>query len=107
MANVLLAHASLPMGRQDGWSALFSTAFKQSRNAMVLADDRRVQVDVNGAYLKLLGYDRQALIGQPLYRFVAAPSRMSGQEWAAALAVGQFTGEAEMICADGTRVGVQ
>jgi PAS domain S-box-containing protein len=95
------------MGRKDGWSALFSTAFKQSRNAMVLVDEQRVHVDVNGAYLKLLGYDRRTLIGQPLYRFVAGPSRVSNREWAAALAVGHFTGKADMICADGSRVAVQ
>jgi PAS domain S-box-containing protein len=91
----------------NGWSGFFDAAFKQSRNAMVLVDDRRIQVDVNGAYLKLLGYQRGRLIGQPIYRFVAAPSRASGEEWAAALAVGRFTGEAELICADGSRVGVQ
>ena len=34
-------------------------------------------IDVNGAYLNLLGYRRQALIGLPLYRFVAGPSRAS------------------------------
>src|SRR5215210_2044181 len=95
------------MPRQDGWSALFSTAFKQSRNAMVLVDDQRVQIDVNGAYLKLLGYDRRELIGQPLYRFVTGPSRASSREWATALAAGHFTGEADMICADGSRVAVQ
>ncbi len=95
------------MARSDGWSALFSTAFKQSRNPMVLVDDRRIQLDVNGACLKLLGYSRRDLIGQPLYRFVAGPSRASGQEWAAALAIGQFSGEGEMICADGTRIAVQ
>lgn len=92
---------------KNGWSALFSTAFKQSRNAMVLVDARRIHVDVNGAYLKLLGYERSALIGQPLYRFVTGPSRASDQEWSTALAMGTFTGEAEMICADGSRVGVQ
>lgn len=74
---------------------------------MVLVDDHRIQVDVNGAYLKLLGYQRGRVIGQPLHRFVAEPSRASGEEWAAALAVGRFTGEAELICADGSRVGVQ
>jgi len=95
------------MPRQDGWSALFSTAFKQSRNAMVLVDDQRVHIDVNGAYLKLLGYDRRELIGQPLYRFVTGPSRASSREWATALAAGHFTGEADMICADGSRVAVQ
>jgi PAS domain S-box-containing protein len=95
------------MAHQDGWSALFSTAFKASRNAMVLVDDRRVQVDVNGAYLKLLGYASRELIGQPIYRFVDEPSRASGQEWAEALAVGRFEGETDLICADGSLVGVQ
>jgi DNA-binding CsgD family transcriptional regulator len=91
----------------NGWSGFFETAFKQSRNAMVLVDDRRIQVDVNGAYLKRLGSPRGRIIGEPLYRFVAEPSRASGEEWAAALAVGEFTGETEMICADGSNVGVQ
>jgi len=91
----------------SGWSGFFETAFTQSRNAMVLVDDRRIQIDVNGAYLKLLGYPRGRVIGQPLYRYVAETSRASGEEWAAALAVGRFTGEAELICADGTRASVQ
>ena len=91
----------------NGWSGFFETAFRQSRNAMVLVDDRRIQVDVNGAYLNLLGYPRGRLIGEPLYRFVAESSRYSGEEWAAALAVGEFTGEADMICADGGRASVQ
>jgi PAS domain S-box-containing protein len=95
------------VGRKDGWSALFSTAFKQSRNAMVLVDDQRVQIDVNGAYLNLLGYRREELIGLPLYRVVAGPSRASDREWAAALAVGHFAGEADVVCADGSRVAVQ
>jgi PAS domain S-box-containing protein len=92
---------------ENGWAGLFDTAFKQSRNAMVLADDRRIQVDVNGAYLKLLGYPRERLVGQPLHRFVTEPARASAEEWAAALAVGHFTGEAQLICADGSHADVQ
>jgi PAS domain S-box-containing protein len=96
------------MARQDGWSALFATAFKQSRNAMVLLDDRRYHVDVNGAYLKLLGYPRDAIIGKPLYRFVVGGPRFSPEQWAAALAAGgHYTGEAELRCADGSEVAVQ
>ena len=59
------------MARDDGWSGLFSTAFRQSSNGMVLIDARRRQVDANGAYLKLLGYTRRAVIGTPVWRFVA------------------------------------
>ena len=73
----------------NGWSGFFETAFRQSRNAMVLVDDRRIQIDVNGAYLNLLGYPRGRLIGEPLYHFVAERSRVSAEEWAAALAVGR------------------
>jgi PAS domain S-box-containing protein len=91
----------------NGWAGFFETAFRQSRNAMVLVDDRRIQIDVNGACLKLLGYPRERLIGQPLYQFVAEESRASAEEWAATLAVGRSTGEAELICADGSRASVQ
>jgi PAS domain S-box-containing protein len=41
---------------RSGWSALFRDAFNQSRNAMVLLDDERRHVEVNGAYVQLLGY---------------------------------------------------
>jgi PAS domain S-box-containing protein len=95
------------MAREDGWSALFATAFNQSRNAMVLVDERRVQVDANGAYLKLLGYRRERVIGVPIYRFVAGGPQASAEEWAAALAVGRFTGQADLVCANGSTVSIQ
>jgi PAS domain S-box-containing protein len=91
----------------NGWSGFFETAFRQSRNAMVLLDERRILVDVNGACLKLLGYPRGRVIGEPISRFVAERSRLSAEEWASALTVSESTGEAELICADGSRAGVQ
>src|SRR4051812_47176828 len=39
---------------RDGWAALFRSAFVESRNAMVLVDDRRCVVDGNGPYLRLI-----------------------------------------------------
>ena len=91
----------------QGWSALFSTAFKQSRNPMVLLDARRRAVDANGAYLKLLGYRREAVIGKPVYRFVDGGPLATREEWAATVMTHQFTGEADLLCADGSRVAVQ
>ncbi len=95
------------MARQDGWSALFSSAFNGSRNAMVLLDERRRHVDVNGAYLKLLGYRRDELIGRPVYELVDGGPLASPEEWAAKLPAGHFTGEADLVCADGSKVSVQ
>jgi PAS domain S-box-containing protein len=92
------------MIQQAGWPELFWAAFKDSRSPMVLLDDRRLVVEVNGAFLKLGGYAREDVIGQPGHRFVVAGPVLSSQEWAARLAVGHFTGETELICADGATV---
>jgi PAS domain S-box-containing protein len=90
-----------------GWSALFSAAFTHSRNAMVLLDDQRRHVDANGAYLALVGHRREGLIGRPVYELVESGHQASRAEWAAALAKDHFTGEAELVRADGARVAVQ
>jgi len=95
------------MAGSDSLSTLFSAAFSQSRNAMALLDaDRRV-VEANGALARLLGHTRQQLIGQHIYRFVADGPVFSETEWRRALAAERFTGETEMVCADGGRVAAQ
>jgi PAS domain S-box-containing protein len=89
------------------WAGLFNSAFKQSRNAMALADSGRSLIDVNGAYLALLGYRRSELLGRPIFRFVVGGPLASPSEWRAMLASGQFAGNAELRCADGGSVAVQ
>jgi PAS domain S-box-containing protein len=89
------------------WSTLFQAAFRDSRNAMCLADDARRIVDVNGACLQLLGYRRADIVDRPMYEFVAGAPLMTPQQWAAALARHRFTGEGEMVRADGSTVRVQ
>jgi DNA-binding CsgD family transcriptional regulator len=74
---------------------------------MVLVDENRRQLDANGAYLKLLGHGREAIVGRPLYEFVAGGPLSSPEQWADALAAGGFTGETELLCADGSVVAVQ
>jgi len=87
---------------------LFSEAFTQSRNAMVLLDSSRRYVDVNGASLRLTGYQRHQLIGRPISEFVAHGSRlMSPPQWEAAMAAGRFTGHARLVAADGSHLWVQ
>jgi len=95
------------VGQQDEWAGLFRTAFTQSRNAMVLLDSQRRHVDVNGAYLKLLGYRRDDLIGRPVYQFIVGGPMLSPAEWRARLAEHQFTGEGQLVCADHSTVAVQ
>ena len=95
------------MAQGGDWGRLFGAAFTQSRNAMVLLDGARRQVDVNGAYLKLLGYRRAEVVGHPIYEFVVGGPIATPAEWEAHVRSGQFTGDAEMRTADGGTVAVQ
>jgi PAS domain S-box-containing protein len=92
---------------RDGWPGLFSAAFTQSRNAMALVDARRCVVDVNGAYLNLFGYRRDAVIGHPIGAFVEGGPLFTTSQWEAEIADGRADGEATVLRADGTPVGVQ
>src|SRR4051794_1509950 len=95
------------MPRPTGWPALFWSAFKQSRNPMVLLDEHRRQVELNPAYLGLLGARRSELIGRPVYEnMVDGPTATPG-EWRAALEQDEFSGVVQMIRSDGTNVTVQ
>lgn len=95
------------MPTESGWSGLFWEAFKRSKNAMVLLDEQRRHVEVNGGYLELLGYRRGALIGRPIYEFVADGPVASNREWRAALHQTQFTGKADLVHSDGRRIKVE
>jgi PAS domain S-box-containing protein len=90
-----------------GWAGLFSAAFTQSRNPMALVDDHRRHVDVNGAYLNLLGYRRDDVLGRPLWEFVAGGPTVSQARWQTLLAEPRISGEAGLVAADGTVIGVQ
>jgi PAS domain S-box-containing protein len=91
---------------REGWAGLFRSAFVESRNAMVLLDDRRRLIDCNGAYLRLSGRSRDAVIGHQVHRFLAGGPVLSDAEWAAALAARRVTGHAEIVASDGARTGV-
>lgn len=59
----------------------------------VLLDEQRRHVEVNGAYLELLGYSRQSLVGRPIYEIVVAGPVMPTRQWSALLGQRQFIGE--------------
>jgi PAS domain S-box-containing protein len=93
--------------RPGEWSNLFSAAFLQSRNPMTLLDQERRHVEVNGAYLKLLGYRREQLIGHPVSEIVVGGPVASREEWNEALALGRFSARVELLTADGEKIAVQ
>jgi DNA-binding CsgD family transcriptional regulator len=84
-----------------GWRGLFDDAFKRSRNAMVLANSRRIQVDVNSAYARLLGRRPSDLIGQPLYEFVEGGPLLTEEEWQELILQDELAGDAAMKLANG------
>jgi PAS domain S-box-containing protein len=92
---------------ESGWQSLFFDAFRRSRNAMVLLDDRRCQVEVNGAYLQLLGYTRAELIGRPVYELVVGGPTVTARQWRALLGQSQFTGVADLRRRDGGQVTLE
>jgi PAS domain S-box-containing protein len=86
---------------------MFGYAFRQSRNAMVVLDRRRVPVEVNGAFLKLLGRGRDDVLRRPIWELTPDGPLLSAREWAGQIAQGDFTGQRELLREDGTRVSVQ
>src|SRR3954452_10817416 len=94
------------MSADTGWKDLFWEAFRRSRNAMVLLDADRKHVEVNSAYLQLVGYTRQSLLGRPVYDLVVGGPMLSDREWKALILRDQFDGQAELVCADGAKVAV-
>ena len=74
---------------------------------MVLVGDDRLVVSANQAFLRLIGRPSGAVVGRPVYAFVAGGPRATAREWAAALESSEFTGETQLQSADGTTTLVQ
>ena len=91
---------------ESGWASLFWQAFKQSRNPMMLLDERRHIVDVNGACVRLVQHQRTELLGHPARTLVRGGPLFTAAQWREVLAQPQFTGSAELVHADGSRVTV-
>jgi PAS domain S-box-containing protein len=89
------------------WRGMFWTVFERSRNAIVLLDDRRRHVKVNGAYLELVGYKQSELIGQSIEKLAGDTPPIPLREWRRMVARGDFLGEAELRRKDGMGVRVQ
>jgi PAS domain S-box-containing protein len=101
------AQLHAPRGSAGGWSGLFWAAFKRSHTAMMLLDDRRHHVEVNGSYLGLLGYRRAQLIGRPIHEIVGGGPALPEYEWKELLAHGAALGEIQLVRSDGRRIDVE
>ena len=85
-----------------GWQALFGTAFKRSRNPMVLADERRRVVDVNRAFAKMVHRRPSDIVGEHLYAFVSEGTRRSDEDWNALIQRDEYVGYADVAQPDGS-----
>jgi PAS domain S-box-containing protein len=90
-----------------GWEGLFWNAFRNSASAMVLLDEQRRLMDLNEAYVRLLGYPRAALLGRFVYEFIEGGPTVSTREWLSLLEQRDFTGVVTLQRADGIGVVVE
>ena len=95
------------MAQANGWPALFSSAFQQSRNAMMLVSEHRRIVDANAACLQLLGRRADELRQRPVWKLVVDGPLSTEREWREQIATRRFSGEAQLRHADGSRVLIQ
>jgi PAS domain S-box-containing protein len=92
---------------RDDWQSFFWSLFKRTRNAIALIDDDRRHVEVNGAFVKLVGRQRRELIGRPVSDLVAGGPRLPLPQWRAQVFRGEWTGETDLVCADGSLTAVE
>jgi PAS domain S-box-containing protein len=95
------------MAQQTGLPKLFWAAFKRSRNPMMLIDEERCCVDVNGAWIGLQGFARAELVGKPVTDYVVPGPLFEREAWDQVVRRGEFTGEATLVTSDGGKVQVQ
>jgi PAS domain S-box-containing protein len=89
-------------------SKFFWLAFRESANAMAILRTDRVMVEVNDAYGRLLGRDREKIIGQHAEALVA-PEQWNRvrRDWVVLLREGFVSGDRDLLRPDGRSVRVQ
>jgi len=97
-------HAPTP---DMGWERLFWLVFRRSSNAILLVDDERRVVEVNEPALALVGRSRADLIGNSIVDVIDPSERAeSALQWQAFLHSGEYTGERDLLRADGAKVPI-
>jgi PAS domain S-box-containing protein len=100
--------AMLERGGSTGWERLFWLVFTQTSNPVLLIDEQRRIVEVNGAALALHGGERADLIGTSIDTIIKPEDRpAAAQEWQDFLQSGEYSGKRALVRADGSEVRIE
>src|SRR5262245_30945721 len=69
------------MAHATAWPALFDSAFRLSKNAMVLLDEQRRVVDGNAALVQLIGKPRTDIVGRRMAELIVDGPMVTDAEW--------------------------
>lgn len=90
------------------WMRLFWLVFERTSNPIVLLDEDRRIVDLNGPALSLLGVeDKRELVGKSIEESIRPEEREQAvRDWDTSLHTGEYTGSRVLVRADGTEVPI-
>ena len=90
-----------------GWKQLFRLVFERSSNPIALVDDERRFVDVNQAWLELVGRSRADVIGHSAVDGIQPSERArAAREWQRFLQTGELSGSRSLLRGDGSEVDI-
>ncbi len=93
--------------RGAGWERLFWLVFERSSNPISLVDDERRFVEVNDAWLTLVGRSRAEIVGMPVDDSIRpSERRRAAQDWQALLRSGEYSGSRALLRAGGSEVEI-
>ncbi len=96
-----------PGSEAAGWERLFWLVFERTSNPILLLDDQRRIVEVNGAAIALFGGEREQLVGTSIVDSIRPAEReRAAREWEAFLQSGEYTGTRALMRADSSEVQI-
>ncbi len=92
----------------DGWEELFWLVFWRSSNPIVLLDEQRRILELNGPAVAVIGQPRGELLGTELAQhFPSAERDTAAREWRTLLRAGERLGTRVLVQPDGSTVEVE
>ncbi len=98
----------LERGNGTGWERLFWLVFTQTSNPVLLLDEQRLIVKVNGAAVSLFGGPQASLVGTSIDEIIKPEDRAAAaSEWQEFLQSGEYSGKRALLRADGSEVQIE